>query len=252
MRFPRSLVSQPVNIGSNSLSSNCSVPMEGQPKAMASYSSILEAPNSEAAIRVASAPAFLAPSTTALAMDSVLPVPLQYTTAILLIFYPTLPIFILLTGYCEPLNIPFLCPSLAVNSRTPVVELKPFARGLLISVNLPISHITETRNTRSAIQLIPHACFSLRFSRAILSQATFRFPAVLCSRISFRLSVKQVEYRVIVRRGSLSHFHQRPIRTHVFHGCGVVRALLLAVHADGDALSALPALLHRADADGVV
>ena len=77
MLFPLSRPSQAVNMGSNSLSSSCSDPMEGQPKAMASYSLTCSGENSEAVSRDTSAPFSLAPSTTAAAMASVLPVPLQ-------------------------------------------------------------------------------------------------------------------------------------------------------------------------------
>ena len=85
MFFPLSLPSQAVNMGSNSLSSSCSDPMEGQPKAMAEYSPTCSGENSAAVITDTSAPLPLAPSATAMAMASVFPVPLQYTTATLLI-----------------------------------------------------------------------------------------------------------------------------------------------------------------------
>ena len=49
---------------------------------------------------------------------------------------------------------------------------------------------------------------------------TYRFPDVLCSRVSFRLSVSQVDSRVILRgRAFLCppflYFYFRPIWTHV-------------------------------------
>ena len=50
------------NIGSNSLSSSCSLPMEGQPNATALKASIWSAPNSAAVSKTACAPACLAPS----------------------------------------------------------------------------------------------------------------------------------------------------------------------------------------------
>ena len=74
-----------VNMGSNSVSSNTSAPIAGQPKAIASNSSTLEASNSEGPNTDTSAPFSLIPSSTAFAIASVLPVPLQYTTATLLI-----------------------------------------------------------------------------------------------------------------------------------------------------------------------
>src|SRR5699024_3084222 len=83
--FPLSFPSQSENIGSNSLSSNCSVPMEGQPNAIASYFSTKSGENSAAVSTETSAPFPFAPSATAEAIASVLPVPLQYTTATLLI-----------------------------------------------------------------------------------------------------------------------------------------------------------------------
>ena len=71
-----------INIGSNSASSSCSSPMEGHPKAMLSNSSAFAAEKSEAVNTLTSAPAAFAPSATLLAMISVFPVPLQYTTAV--------------------------------------------------------------------------------------------------------------------------------------------------------------------------
>ena len=72
-----SLPSQPSNMGANSVSSSSSAPMAGQPKATALKPSILSPSNSVAVNSSVSAPAFFAPSTTAWAMDSVLPVLLQ-------------------------------------------------------------------------------------------------------------------------------------------------------------------------------
>ena len=43
---------------------------------------------------------------------------------------------------------------------------------------------------------------------------TYRFPAVLCSRVSFRLSVRQEDSHVIVWGNALVCFCQRPIRAH--------------------------------------
>lgn len=43
---------------------------------------------------------------------------------------------------------------------------------------------------------------------------TYCFPAVLCSRFSFRLSVRQVVSRVILRGSALHYFAQRPIWAH--------------------------------------
>ncbi len=48
-------------------------------------------------------------------------------------------------------------------------------------------------------QFQPHIHLTLRFGRTLLSWVTYRFPAMLCSRISFRLSVRQVVSHVIVR-----------------------------------------------------
>ena len=47
---------------------------------------------------------------------------------------------------------------------------------------------------------------------------TYRFPAVLCSRISFRFSVRQVVSRVILRGSALYYFVQRPIWAHAVDG----------------------------------
>ena len=44
---------------------------------------------------------------------------------------------------------------------------------------------------------------------------TFRFPAVLCSRFSFRLSVRQVVSRVILRGSPLRYTTQCPIWAHL-------------------------------------
>ena len=43
---------------------------------------------------------------------------------------------------------------------------------------------------------------------------TYRFPAVLCSRFSFRLSVRQVVSRVILRGSPLRYTTQCPIWAH--------------------------------------
>ena len=48
----------------------------------------------------------------------------------------------------------------------------------------------------------------LRFSSALKPSATYRFPAVLCSRVSFRLSVKQASFPVIVGSSTIKlSFH---------------------------------------------
>ena len=44
---------------------------------------------------------------------------------------------------------------------------------------------------------------------------TYRFPAVLCSRFSFRLSVRQVVSRVILRGSPLRYTTQCPIWAHL-------------------------------------
>ena len=85
MRFPSSSGLTSSHIGWNSPSSSSSAPMAGQPKAMASKEAASEAVKSAAWTVSTSAPLAAAPSATAPAMASVLPVPLQKTTAILLI-----------------------------------------------------------------------------------------------------------------------------------------------------------------------
>ena len=59
--------------------------MAGHPNAIPSYSFTFAAPKSVAEINSASAPASFIPSTTDVAIVDVLPVPVQNTTAILLI-----------------------------------------------------------------------------------------------------------------------------------------------------------------------
>ena len=53
---------------------------------------------------------------------------------------------------------------------------------------------------------------------------TYCFPAVLCSRVGFHLSVRQVVSRVILRGSALHYFAQRPIWAHkvdrLFPKCG--------------------------------
>ena len=83
--MPFSLGSQSLNIGRNSVSSNSSAPIAGQPKAIAEKSSTKSAENSLAVNNLASPPLELTPSTIVLAIFSVLPVPLQNTTAIFFI-----------------------------------------------------------------------------------------------------------------------------------------------------------------------
>ena len=61
----------------SSLSSSCSEPIDGQPKAIASKLSTRLASNSDAVSRTASPPLPVIPATTASAIDCVLPVPLQ-------------------------------------------------------------------------------------------------------------------------------------------------------------------------------
>ena len=69
-------------------------PHGGTAKSTASKESIRSVPNSDAGSSSTKAPASCAPAATALAMASVFPVPLQYTTAILLIVaYPQSKIF---------------------------------------------------------------------------------------------------------------------------------------------------------------
>ena len=46
---------------------------------------------------------------------------------------------------------------------------------------------------------------------------TYRFPAVLCSRFSFRLSVRQVVSRVILRGSPLRYTTQCPIWAHLLN-----------------------------------
>lgn len=74
---------------------------------------------------------------------------------------------------------------------------------------------------------------------------TYRFPAVLCSRFSFRLSVRQVVSRVILRGSPLRYTTQCPIwahfldlhsveigdlALHVANGCNLINGLNMDGH----------------------
>ena len=62
---------------------------------------------------------------------------------------------------------------------------------------------------------------------------TYRFPAVLCSRVSFRLSVRLVVSRVILRGSTLYCFSHCPIRAYV------VDVLAVGVSGHDESVSAL-------------
>ena len=68
--------------------------------------------------------------------------------------------------------------------------------GILDSV----SHSNDNGHciSHSLLQVHPHILLSLQFSSALESLATYRFPTVLCSRVSFRLSVRWVDFPVTV------------------------------------------------------
>ena len=85
----------------------------------------------------------------------------------------------------------------------------------------------------SLIQVHPHILLSLQFSCALESLATYRFPTVLCSRISFRLSVRWVDFPVTVG----SRYHQPAIRS-ALSG----RTLWINIVETGDISTLVPAI----------
>lgn len=83
--LPDNPLTSALNIGSNSDSSSCSAPIEGEPKANQSKSLSISGVKSDGVNKMPSPPADFTPSITAFSISSVLPVPLQKTIAILLI-----------------------------------------------------------------------------------------------------------------------------------------------------------------------
>ena len=76
---------------------------------------------------------------------------------------------------------------------------------------------------------------------------TYRFPAVLCSRVSFRLSVRLVVSRVILRGSTLYCFSHCPIRAYVvdadFRHKGVGTSLLKTITTEDTYRSLLGMLI---------
>lgn len=63
-------------------------------------------------------------------------------------------------------------------------------------------------------QFYPHICFTRSSVMAYCLWPTYRFPAVLYSRLNFRLSVRQVVFRVILRSNAFHYFTLYPIWAH--------------------------------------
>ena len=74
---------------------------------------------------------------------------------------------------------------------------------------------------------------------------TYCFPAVLCSRFSFRLSVRQVVSRVILRGSALHYFAQRPIWAHGVDGHLVEHVLTVGQSLDDILIGVLQTKVNR-------
>jgi len=79
-----------------------------------------------------------------------------------------------------------------------------------VSDKFPPSYSEKKLGTHVLQIQHPHIRLTLQFSRTLVYRVAYRFPAVLCSRVSFRLSVRRAVSPVTVGGSALLLLHIAP------------------------------------------